>query len=330
MTIERSSGYWVARLPGELVESISLVADALRDHQILGAALAKRPLSVSDLWLAYEWRDSLVVEREIESEWLEEAGWIEDRGYRHPRVRVYRLADESPEPTTTRRHVEAVSQYRESLTSARPTVIDLDLSVDRSRDHELFGDLAYPWVGGAVALLMLSGATPAAGRVQLRNPAALELDHIDDERILSRQQQLNVINVRAIGLSASGDISQRLDAFANPEGVARAWSSRGGTQSFFVVMEVEALVDPELLIPVGQIFEQASVNDTQTLATASNTIVVVTPGRLRPLVLPAWCLNAHLKPPSGEPLNPTPLRVRHTESQSQSDIWHDRARIMAV
>lgn len=328
VAVERSSGYWVARLRGEAIETINLVADALRAHQIYGAALATRPLFADELWLAYEWLDSLVVEREIDSAWLETAGWIEVRSYQHPRVRVYRLADQTSQ-FTTRGHLETVSQYRKSLTSARPTVINLDLREDLSRDQDLFGDLADPRVGGAVALLMLSGATAAGGRVRLRNPAALELDHIDDARILSRQQRLNAILIRAIGLPASGDISRSREAFADPEGVARAWSSRDATQDFFVVMEVEALVDPVLLIPVGQVFEQASVNNTQTLATASTTTEVVTPGRLLPLVLPAWCLNKNLDPPAGEALNPTPLRVRHTESDSQSDIWRARERIMA-
>jgi hypothetical protein len=88
-------------------------------------------------------------------------------------------------------------------------------------------------------------------------------------------------------------------------------------------------VDPELYVPVGQVFEQESVNGVQTLAAASPGTVVVTPGRLEPFVIPAWCLNAELAPPSGEPVRATPLRARHSVTDSQDTVWGRRRSVMA-
>jgi hypothetical protein len=160
----------------------------------------------------------------------------------------------------------------------------------------------------------------------LRNPAALDLDWVDDPRSASALRSAGQLTVTAAGLSHdSSDVGA---GFSDPDEARRLWAHRTPS-SFYVLLEASAPVDPELFVPLGQVFEQGVANGVQTLATTRPGSVVVTPGRLGRLLLPAWCLNQNLAAPTGELVRPTPLRTRYPSGTSQSDVWTDRARVSA-
>jgi hypothetical protein len=327
--VVRSGGWWIRRLPEFSDRAIEAVADGLRSRRIVSAALVRGELTDDRLWLAHEWHGALVVDRALGSRVLDQVvGWREDRQYDHPHVHVFR-----PDPHTAAEPapsglVETSAEYRDSLTSTRPVVIDLPCTEELARSSALFGEFADPRVGGSVALLMLSGATPGASRVRLRNPAALDLELVDDERSIGRLRKAGAIEVAAIGTSHSVGIGSAHARFADPEELDRLWERRSSS-SYFVVLEASALVDPEVFVPLGQVFEQETVNRTQTLAAAAPGSAVVTPGRLSPMVLPAWCLNSELGAPDAEPVRATPLRARLSESDSQDAVWIRRRAVMS-
>lgn len=316
------------------MDLLPVVADALRDRRIISAAVVAAPLPDERLWWAYEWHDALVVDRQLPGGTLGPMeAWREVPGSNHPELRVFQLrADEArteADPSRVRQ-VETVIEFRESLHSDLPTAIDVSMSDGRVAEADLaslLGELADPRVGGAVALLMLSGATHASMSVRLRNPAALDLDWIDDERSISCQQQLGAVVVRAIGLSNSSDVDTT--GFREPEELLRMRSHLPTSWTYALMLEAEAHLDPELFVPVGEVFEQSTVNSTQTLAASASASAVVTPGRLGRMVLPMWCLNASLSPPRGEPVQPTPLRARYSGVESQQDVWAERKTVTA-
>lgn len=109
-----------------------------------------------------------------------------------------------------------------------------------------------------------------------------------------------------------------------------AWLSARPSHGFAVAMELSApLVDPPVWIPVGQVFQQTSVNGVQTLAVSQATNVVVQPGSIVAVVTSAWCLNNALASPSGQLMQSTPFRVRNDPRTSQADVWVDRDSLMA-
>ena len=96
-----------------------------------------------------------------------------------------------------------------------------------------------------------------------------------------------------------------------------------GPGDYAVYAELTAVVDPDVEIDTGVVFEQTTLNDVQTLAAAESRRVTVNPGMLVPVAVTAWCLNATLRPPNGEPMNVTPFRYA-TNSTDQSAIWAER------
>ena len=135
-----------------------------------------------------------------------------------------------------------------------------------------------------------------------------------------------VVDVRGWGFTRGANplagVPTRFDEDALREELAAARMGPGG---YGVLLEIEARIDPEIELDDGTVLEQATVNGTQTLAAAQRRFITVDAGELRPLVASAWCLNAHLDPPRGEPIRPTPLKVARVR-ETQDDVWLERDR----
>jgi hypothetical protein len=234
-TVAESHGYAVLQLAGHPDDLLPLVATALHDRRIVSAALVSGILTDDRLWWVHEWHHALVVDRALR--WLGTSTWREDRDYRRAPVRVLRLVQDDDgeppagvhEPPAAVRHVETTAEFRESLTGPEPVVIEMARDTASPDDRHLFGDLADARVGGAVALLTLSGATPRSTHVRLRNPAALDLELIDDARSLSRQRRLGTISVRSVGVADGPNVRNALSGFREPERLARLWTHRPGS-----------------------------------------------------------------------------------------------------
>lgn len=91
--------------------------------------------------------------------------------------------------------------------------------------------------------------------------------------------------------------------------------------NYGLLIDVHAVVDPEVLIDTGLVFEQESLNGVQTLAAAAGKVAEVDVGRPFTVMLPAWCLNQNLSPPRGESIRPTPFYLPLPADTSQEAVW---------
>jgi hypothetical protein len=304
------------------------LATATREEALLGAALIPREWLPGRAWMAFEWRGALVVARELAAEVdTIAAWWAVDRRYEHPEVVVLRPRELVPVavPDDGPRIVESTAEYRDALLDEQPAAMRVDLRHLLADPTAWFGELADERLGGAVALMVLSGARRGGESVLLRNAAALELTTCDRPSHLARASLGGSVAVRGWGVSGTWD-SARLPARADRARRASAFAAAGETR-FGVYLEVQALVDPELELDDGTVLEQYEVNDVQTLAAAQPRSISVDAGDLEPLAVPAWCLNRRLAPPNGEPVRPTPLRLTRSYD-SQYSLWDDRDRLV--
>jgi hypothetical protein len=92
--------------------------------------------------------------------------------------------------------------------------------------------------------------------------------------------------------------------------------------SFLIALEIEAPIDPTVVIGSGVVFEQLQPSTAQNLAVVAPWQATINAGQIIGVVLPAWCINQNLSPPSGQPLRATPLSFVGDKS-SQDNIWRD-------
>ena len=85
---------------------------------------------------------------------------------------------------------------------------------------------------------------------------------------------------------------------------------------------VAASVDPEVIIRPGTVFEQLSVKTAQNLAVAREWCHTINANEIVGAIPPAFCLNRHLAPPSGQPVRLPPLDYAGAIG-SQQAVWDD-------
>jgi hypothetical protein len=191
-------------------------------------------------------------------------------------------------------------------------------------DDGLFGCFAAGRLGGANALLSLSGArADGPQELVLRNPAALGLERADARpSSLAGLARRGLIACEARGLSRT----DALDGEDEPL-LAELWaaSDRHTWTGYWLVLRLHApRVDPPVWIPAGQVFEQRGRTGRQTLAAATGVGTVVAPGQAVSLLVPAVCLDPHLGSPAVDPMGVTPLRVPLPGVGLQDDVWRTR------
>jgi hypothetical protein len=333
LTATRSSGnlmLWVSEAPP--ADVAAALAELLASGVVRSAALVSADIPDQRLWVAHEWSGAFVVDRDL-AELLARAPdtWVEDSSYEEFRIlrprRLGRLDDaESSSPW----HVETAREYASAIADDRAVLADTTLAAVRGAMGEWFRDLADPRVGGAFALLALSGATSDSTAVALRSPAALGLRVAASAVSLPSHVRAGRLVVRGYGYSR--DNAQAVAAavpemsLASAETVLR--DGRRERAPYGVLLVIEATVDPEVEIEEGSIFEQVSMNGVQTLAAAAPKRLTVRPGTFAPLAVPAWCLNSSLAAPAGEQVRPTPLALI-VQGRSQDEVWAERRHVLA-
>jgi hypothetical protein len=200
-----------------------------------------------------------------------------------------------------------------------PTAIDVHVGEVLDQPCLWFGDLVGGPVGGGMALLSLSGRPGIDGRIRLRNAAALGLVATASPEAVSGHVRSGLIGCQAWGASADDVPPSEWPQRPAPVRVAAP-----GHASYRVYLLLHAAVDPEVEIEAGTVFEQTSPNGVQTLATAAPHRVTVHPGYTASVVLDAWCLNRDLRPPHGQGVRITGLRLG-TVYDSQSAVWEELA-----
>jgi hypothetical protein len=336
LTASRSSHgrvLWVSAAP--LADGLAALAEFLSAGAVTSAALVPADLPDERLWLAYEWWDAFVVDRNLISLLGEASGmWVQDPRFdtRELGVKILRPARsahaDDPGPRTTRQ-VETAREYAEAITADQPVLVNTTLAGVLEAPGAWFGDMADPRVGGAFALLVLSGARSESTDITLRSPAALRLKVGDSDASLPHHVRAGRLTVRGYGYSrgnASRMAEAHPDSFPESDG-GMLLEALGERTSFGILLQIEVNIDPEIEIEEGSIFEQTSVNNVQTLATARSQRMTVDPGRFTALALPAWCLNSSLKAPSGQQVRPTPL-VLINRGESQDEVWAERNSVL--
>ncbi|MFJ3794629.1 hypothetical protein [Kitasatospora sp. NPDC090091] len=312
-----------------------LLFQALVAKRVRSAAFLPDIPSTDLLWLATEWWGALVVHADLAEliTGVRNAQWHQELTNEKWRIVVLRPRQEPPRSSDQAPQVRVLdgtaATYRGELYSNAPSVTHISLGEVRQDMTSWFGDLANPNVGGAVALLTLSGARKASDRVLLRNPAALGLTFIDSEDSLAAYQRDHVIQVSGIGTTMreasyhAGEFRAAAEAWDDEFKALSATASRA---DYVVLLELSALQDPEIVIGEGMVLEQTGFTGAQTLAASRSRSVHVEIGDIIPVALPAWCLNSSLRAPSGEPIRPTPLRF--AVSGTQRHIWAEISEIL--
>lgn len=302
----------------EVVNTLAL----LTNRRLLSMAMLSTRPTIDRYWLAYEFHDKVVTDRTVDVGILDEMGWAAQP------INDYLVW---VPPPSNRQSPEQFAQFAADIAGSTPRSITVKASQDLA-DDTLFGEFASTRRGGSSALMALSGATPGEGSVVLRNPAGLDLDISSSSGSLSYLAERGAVSVSCVGASSDTSGSQlELDGFPDAEAARKHWLNQERRASgFWIIIQVQALVDPPVGIPPGHVFEQRSVNGVQTLAATTAQSYVVNPGPPLTAAIPAWCLNAKLGLPNGQQLRLTPLRARYTEDMSQADVWRDRDRVLST
>jgi hypothetical protein len=309
------------------------LAEFLSVGVVTSAALVSADILDERLWVAYEWRGAFVVDRNLADLVGETSGiWVKDSRFDIREFLILRperpAVPVDPETGTTRQ-VETAQEYVAATMYGQPVVAHTTLASVRGAMGDWFGDLADPRVGGAFALLALSGARSGSTDVRLRSPAALRLKVAVSDVSLSGHARAGRLAIRGYGYSRDNarTVAASVPDFS-PGSAGRALLEGLGERTRYgILLEIDVTADPEVEIEEGSIFEQVSMNDVQTLAAAAPRQMTVRPGRFAPLALPAWCLNESLAPPAGEQVRPTPLALI-TQRQSQEEVWAERRSVL--
>jgi hypothetical protein len=318
---------------GRPVEEVAkALAAAVFEGAALGAALVPEASLPESAWLAFEWRGALVIDPELGygRDFLA-PHWYEKEGEGYDQIRLLRPQPPPCEPRDVQGPEFAGSprEFRSALAGERPVAIEASPEALLADAAEWFGDFADPRLGGAMAIMTLSGARSANQPFLLRNPAALGLTVLEGPSHAARASEAGLVAVRAWGFSWGSldpaELPTRIPKDQLDQALQAPRTNRAG---YGVLLEIDAAVDPEIELEDGTVLEQNGLTGVQTLAAAERRSVTVDAGELRPLVASAWCLNRDLSPPKGEAIRPTPLKLARRYA-SQGDVWSERDRYTA-
>lgn len=335
-TIELSRGiFYESR--GDLIRSLPKIRQHLLGGEILAGVVtpefALRELRYLDLP-----RGCLVVHRELMSTIRMHGGW---RLYQEEIMGQYLVLKPLPEERRIERHItvaEDLRSFQNSLRSSTPTVIKVRLDEVQEAPHRWFGKLADPAVGGAVALMTLSAfrnhGSSHHQEIWLRNPAALGMRFSEDEDLLPSLVRNQSLEIHGLSVSLDDDKEKLLDIWKERlEGNNEISSEtllaelnhldESGTladYATFLTLRAPG-EDPQVRIARGLVVEQVEPFVAQNLVIATDRKVIVNPGEIVPIALPAWCMNRDLPSPSGQEVRQTPFVLDLAGASDQGDVW---------
>ena len=310
---------------GTLPAVSAALAEAFSTGQVWSAVLLGELPSADRRWITVEWRGKLLVERTLR-ELVPPGDWV-DAGEYHDLVILQPGASDpqGPQPPQT---VETAAEFRDVIYGP-PVIVDVSVREVLGDLSGWFGDLADERIGGAFALLTMSGAS-SQPTVRLRNPAALGLRFDDNPESLGAHRRAGRIRATGFGhsrhaLGSAADVARRFQPGSGYRRIQEELDRRPlVAAAYVVVLELSATVDPVVLIPQGAVFEQEGLTGAQTLAAAENRTSEVDVSAFVPVVLSAWCLDSNLSAPTGQPVRPTPFVFPVSGYPTQSDIWQRR------
>lgn len=314
---------WLVRFGAR--EFIRSIHQPLAEGLIWSAAILSTWPGSGMEWIFYEWHGRLVITLDLVDELLSVThGWERQHIHRDPALAIF-------VPTGARDgdFAGAARRYRELIDAGEGGGVPLRLSWIESDDakKQLFGRYADPEIGGAIALLSLSGAALLGDQDSfiLRTPASLGLEIDKSEEGLISEPVRSAITFRSVGCSGIENLMVT-EVFRTPWEQWRELASEAqsvGHAPYFVLVEIQGKHDPIIAVQRGTVFEQHKLTPVQTLAAATNLRTIVSVGEVKPLVIPAYCLNRELGPPRGEPVRPTPFIFTRARGDQQ-EVWRAR------
>jgi hypothetical protein len=326
-------GYSVWSIRQPLPLFLNHVTHFLTQRRVLSACVLEETPPKGKEWIFFEWHGRLLVDfRLIDQVFGDNStGWEQTQTHESLGVAIFQpIADHSDFRSIDDHSGDFATQaktYRELLEAGETgeIVLKREWLEAEGAYQRIFGQYSDPKIGGAIALLTLSGAAdPRTDEFTLRTPAALELDIEMSGESLVGDVSRELLAIRCLGCSHLEEIEG--GHFATPfQGWIRLYeeAKRSTPAAYFIALELDADVDPTIAIRRGAVFEQTVLAPIQTLAVTKDERTVVNPGEVKPLILPAYCLNAELAPPRATPLRPTPFIYRRARG-SQGEVWQAR------
>lgn len=331
---DQRSDLWISRSRFDAIESA--LASSLAAGRVRSAALLPTVPPPERRWILAEWRGRIVVQGSLADQ-LDPRCWVEPASYQLLDLLTFAPSRESScaaittrtSPPRRRDHwVETVTEYRASLETSQPTLITAPVQQITSRMRDWFGDLADERVGGAIAVLTLSGVTASErSMVVLRNPAAFGLHGVSGHTTLAAHSKADRIGVRAWGTSSDDptvDVGRRGYSRQQSRSLTTELAARRKMTGagYGILSRLTSTADLEVLVDAGLVFEQLTLNGVQNLVAATGSVTKVYAGRPVTKAVPAWCLNRYLAVPAGQPVRPTPLFLPLGAGADQAAVWH--------
>jgi len=315
---------WSVEAPISLF--LSKVRPLLVQRSVISACILSEMPPEGKEWVFFEWFGKLVVSLDLVALVIRDTdAWKQTQVHEGLNVAIFDPRNLRPSNFETQ-----ALQYRSLLEGNKKGEVTLRREWIETRKalEGLFGQYADPKIGGAIALLSLSGAAnPDLPEFTLRTPATLDLDIDTASESLVAKPARDNLTIRCIGCSQLGDFGRaaKFETSLGKWAELYAEGSKFPAASFFIALELSATIDPTIVIPRGAVFEQQKLVGVQTLAAAIDVSTIVDVDEVKPLIIPAYCLNSELGPPSGQPIRPTPFVYRRA-SGTQHDVWQARGR----
>jgi hypothetical protein len=318
----RGFDIWVINSP--VTEALGQLRTLLLEQVLISACILSKPPPAGKEWVFFEWFGQLIVGLDLVHQALRDSSdWERTQVDDALKIAIFR-----PIAAPAADFREQATRYRRLLedNNEGQIVVRRELALVAENREMLFGQYADPEIGGAIALLSLSGALNSdAEKLVLRTPKSLDLKIDFSEESLAARSVRAAVSVRCYGFSHLSDLTRTEGLKTSHTRWAELYEKSLGSfpAQYFVALELDASVDPTIVIQRGAVFEQQSLVATQTLAATGDSSTIVSAGEVKPLIIPTYCLNSNLAPPCGEPLRPTPF-VYGRASGTQQEVWQAR------
>jgi hypothetical protein len=319
-------GFTVWSIQQSIPRFFKEVSELLIQRRIVSACVLNEPPPEGKEWIFFEWHGRLLIDlRLVDKIFGEVSGWKQTQVREDLRVAIFQPMAQGD----SNFRIQA-RNYRELLDAGERGEIILRrewLEIEGAHER-LFGQYSDPKIGGAIALLALSGAAdPAVDKITLRTPAALELDIDMSQDSLVGEPARELLTIHCLGCSNLQEAQSGYFTTSFQRWIELYNETKNSSPApYFIALELRAEADPTIAIKRGTVFEQTTLAPIQTLGVTRDERTIVGPGEVRPLILPAYCLNRELAPPHASRIRPTPFVYRKAQG-SQGDVWQARGPI---
>lgn len=297
--------------------SLVQVFDLVARKRLVSAYVSMGPIPEDKPWVAREWGGEIVTDIQVADEIRSRFGdWISNHLV-EDRLEIFAPPHVEPREAARR-------EYRDHLNDQAPLFVEADFDDVRANPEDWFGEYAGPGTAGWVTLLSEAMVNDGSGRISLGNLAALGLRKNDGRDSLWRAVRSGFVSVKAIGFSRGQEHWHEKAGFRLPRGEFVFDAFESSKAAFAVAVEIDATVDPKVIIGSGTVFEQLSPGHVQNLSVAQEWHDTIEADQIHGVVLPAYCLNQNLSPPSCQPLQLTPLAFAGNSGDQQA-VWRDIA-----